>query len=100
MTTLDRVAGLLRIGIRQRERPGARPARADRNPAQRYFTDGVRLYRLVCWVSRSVNAKLAALEDCRSLEIVLIRGEDLARGALRPVLPATGSHGRASAVSS
>jgi hypothetical protein len=58
--------------------------------ASRYFTDGVNLYRFVGWISRSVNAKLAELEDCRSLAIVLVRAEELTRSTLRPVSTAVG----------
>lgn len=56
-------------------------------PAQRhdYLTDGVNLYRFVRWVNRSVTAMFAELEDCRSLDIVLVTAEHLARSPLRPV---------------
>jgi len=43
------------------------------------------LYRFVGWVNRSVSAMLAELEDCRSLEVVVVSAEDLARSTLRPV---------------
>jgi hypothetical protein len=42
-----------------------------------YFTDGGRLYRFLACVTRSRKSMVAAVEDCRSLEILLISGEDL-----------------------
>jgi hypothetical protein len=42
-----------------------------------YFTDGGRLYRFLACVARSRKSMVAAVEDCRSLEILLITGEDL-----------------------
>jgi hypothetical protein len=42
-----------------------------------YFTDGGRLYRLLAWVARSRKSMFAAVEDCQSLEILLVSGERL-----------------------
>lgn len=61
------------------------PGRLDSYLPHAYFTDGVNLYRFVGWIDRSVNAMFAELEDCRSLDIVLVSVEDLARSVLRPV---------------
>jgi hypothetical protein len=51
----------------------------------RYFTDRRNLYRLVGWLIRSRGAGLAALEDCRTLDIVLVSSNDLDARSLRPV---------------
>jgi hypothetical protein len=42
-----------------------------------YFTDGGRLYRLIDWVVRSRQSMLAVVEDCGSLEILVVRAEEL-----------------------
>jgi hypothetical protein len=57
--------------------------------AHSYLTDGVNLYRVTGWMNRSAHAIFAELEDCRTLELVLVRAEHLARSALRPVIAAT-----------
>jgi len=54
---------------------------------ERYFTDGVHLYRFVGWVRRSRTAVLAEIEDCQSLAVVLTTREELRALALRPVTP-------------
>lgn len=67
--------------ISRRRSAGAPPLpRADG-----YLTDGRNLYRFVCWLNRPVKPRLAELENCRSLESVLVSSEDLARLGLRPV---------------
>lgn len=48
-----------------------------RHDTRSYFTDDGRLYRFLAWVVRSRASMVAAVEDCRSLEILLITGEDL-----------------------
>ncbi|MGZ6564728.1 MAG: hypothetical protein ACXVHB_31870 [Solirubrobacteraceae bacterium] len=49
----------------------AAPERMDGGaPAGRYFADGADLYRLVGWLGRWLEAMLAELEDCRSLDIL------------------------------
>ena len=48
-----------------------------RHDARSYFTDDGRLYRFLAWVGRSRKSMVAAVEDCRSLEILLITREDL-----------------------
>lgn len=57
-----------------------RDARADQGDG-RYLTDGVRLFRRVG--SFGEAAGLIGLEDCRSLDVVLLRAQE-AR-SLRPV---------------
>jgi hypothetical protein len=47
------------------------------NATRGYFTDGGRLYRLIAWVARSRRSTLVAVEDCRSLEILLVSGAHL-----------------------
>jgi hypothetical protein len=49
------------------------PSRTTRS----YFTDGGRLYRLIVWIDRSKESMLAAVEDCRTLEILLVSAEQL-----------------------
>jgi len=66
-------------------RPGFDRIEPDPYWAHTYFTDGVRLYRVIGWVSRSVNQMQAALEDCRSFELLLVAADDLVRNRLRPV---------------
>ena len=48
-----------------------------RHDTRSYFTDDGRLYRFLAWVARSRASMVAAVEDCRSLEILLITGQDL-----------------------
>jgi hypothetical protein len=50
-----------------------------------YVTDGTRLLRIVTALERRAQGGLIELEDCRSLELILIRIEDL--GQLRRVQP-------------
>jgi hypothetical protein len=55
-----------------------RPARPDPSRLTRgYFTDGGRLYRFIDWVVRSRQSMLAVVEDCGSLEILVVRAEEL-----------------------
>jgi hypothetical protein len=44
---------------------------------RRYFTDGGRLYRFIDLVARSKESMLAVVEDCGSLEILIVRAEQL-----------------------
>jgi len=83
MTTRDlRTPARLRGWLRRTERT----ERPFSYAPHRYMTDGVHLYRFVGWVDRSVKVVFAELEDCRSLEVLLVSAEDLARSALRPVV--------------
>ena len=55
-----------------------RPARPQPNRGTRhYFTDGGRLYRFVDWIVRSRDSMLAVVEDCGSLEILLVEAAQL-----------------------
>ncbi|MGO9973836.1 MAG: hypothetical protein ACLP01_13720 [Solirubrobacteraceae bacterium] len=51
---------------------------------EHYLTDGVELYRLLGRVARGA-CELVGMENCRSLEIVLVPITDLRRGRLRLV---------------
>lgn len=44
---------------------------------RRYFTDGGRLYRFVEWVVGRKDSVLAVVEDCGSLELLIVRPEQL-----------------------
>jgi hypothetical protein len=66
-----------------------RPTRPDPSGGtRRYFTDGGRLYRFIDWVARSRPSMLAVVEDCGSLEILIVRAEQL--NAWREVVSASG----------
>jgi hypothetical protein len=55
-----------------------RPARPEPSRATpRYFTDGGRLYRFVDWIVRTRDSMLAVVEDCASLEILIVRADQL-----------------------
>lgn len=55
-----------------------RPTRREASKAGRlYFTDGGRLYRFIDWVVRSKDSMLAVVEDCESLEILIVRADEL-----------------------
>jgi hypothetical protein len=71
---------LLRIS--RTKRRGRRVSRSKPQSGERYFTDGANLYRFAGWLARSENAKLAALEDCRTLRILLVNTDYL--GQLSP----------------
>jgi hypothetical protein len=82
---------LLRSGAPAGVYPSEAPGDLDTVAATpRYFTDGVNLYRLVCWLRRPAAPHLAELEDCRSLDCTLVSSDDLARLALRAV-PVSGA---------
>lgn len=51
----------------------------------RYFTDGTNLYRFIAWGS---GQDFAELEDCRSLELLVVTARELLSQRLRPVAPA------------
>jgi hypothetical protein len=42
-----------------------------------YLTDGGRLYRFIDWVVRSKESMLAVVEDCGSLEILIVGADEL-----------------------
>jgi hypothetical protein len=72
---------ILRFALRHSTPSG----RAGPKSAERYFTDGINLYRFLGWVDRSDDPRLAAVEDCRSLELLLVSGHCLDRPGLRLV---------------
>jgi hypothetical protein len=53
--------------------------------SQRYMTDGTNLYRFVGWGMRK---GFAELEDCRSLDLLVVSARQLASQRMRPVAPA------------
>jgi len=57
--------------------------------AARYLTDGVDLYRFVGGIAGGTG-EMVGLEDCRSLEVVLLSIEELRGRRLRAVTPASG----------
>ena len=53
--------------------------------ADRYFTNGAALYRVVGWRHRPGEPARVEFEDCATLHLALLAREDLALMALRPV---------------
>jgi hypothetical protein len=53
-----------------------------------YLTDGVELYRSLGAISVGPS-RMIGLENCRSMDAVLIAVDELRRRRLRPVIPAT-----------
>jgi hypothetical protein len=76
---LQTVRKLRRHATRQR------PPKSDPQSGGRYFTDGSNLYRFVEWLTSTGNVKLATVEDCRTLGLLLVSGDYLAKAGLRPV---------------
>jgi hypothetical protein len=62
--------------------------------AHRYYTDGVKLYRFVSWVHRSLSGVLAEFEDCHTLDVLLVSIDSLGRSRLRPVVVAASGESR------
>jgi hypothetical protein len=94
--TRKRTSTRARLGERLRIRLKQRTATSLACPdspfwAHRYFTDGVKLYRFVGWVHRSVSGMLAEFEDCRSLDVLLVNIDSLGRTGLRPVVVPNGT---------
>ena len=54
--------------------------------AHRYYTDGVRLYRFVSWVHRSLSGVWAEFEDCHTLDVLLVSSDGPGHSRLRPVV--------------
>jgi hypothetical protein len=52
-----------------------------------YLTDGVELYRSLGAITLG-PCRMIGLENCRSLDVVLIAVDELRRRRLRPVIPA------------
>ena len=63
-----------------------------RPPISEYLTDGTHLYRFLGW---GLAGDFAELEDCRSLELLVVPTCELRAGWLRPV-PAASSLAQAS----
>jgi hypothetical protein len=55
---------------------------SDRHLPSSYYTDGSRLLRIV---SEETHSEFRIVEDCRSLEVVLVSTDELASLGLRPV---------------
>lgn len=69
-----------------RRRPRlADQCRGDARTQAIYFTDGVELFRVNRWLNRPVEPRLAEVENCRSLDCVLLSCDDLARLPVRLV---------------
>jgi hypothetical protein len=56
--------------------------------AGRYLTDGVELYRSLGPITPG-RSEMIGLENCRSLDIILIAVDELRQRRLRPVIPAS-----------
>ena len=54
--------------------------------ADRYFTNGAALYRVVGWHHRAGEPPRVEFEDCATLHLALLAREDLAAMVLRPVV--------------
>jgi hypothetical protein len=88
---------MITLGAR-RERERARLAateqwRADAVSRVGYFTDGAELYRVNRWLERPSEPRLAEVENCRSLDCVLLSCDDLARLPVRMIAVAATAEG-------
>ena len=54
----------------------------------RYLTDGINLYRVMDAPRDSRGHAVVGVEDCRSLELILLPADELRALRLRPVCPA------------
>ena len=54
-----------------------------------YLTDGVNLYRIVAELAGG-DGPMVEIEDCRSLEVVLLPVDEMPRDGLWPVRPTGG----------
>lgn len=71
------------------DRPAMAPAPVTSLPEPgRYVTDGLNLFRLMRSVGDMVDGGVVALEDCRSLDVVLLPIDDFLGATLRAVRPA------------
>ena len=59
--------------------------------AGRYLTDGTNLYRVVDALRGSRGRPVVGVEDCRSLELILLPVDAFRALRLRPVRPAAAS---------
>jgi hypothetical protein len=55
--------------------------------AERYLTDGINLYRVVDALRGSRGHAVVGVEDCRSLELILLPADEFRALRLRPVRP-------------
>jgi hypothetical protein len=67
----------------------ASPAR--RAGAERYVTDGINLYRVVHGLRGPRGRGVVGVEDCRSLELMLLPADEFRALKLRPVRRAAAS---------
>jgi hypothetical protein len=72
------------VGLRRKPAKG-HAGTSDPLRRERYFTDGSNLYRFLEFLTSSGTAKLAALEDCRTLGLLLVSADYLSKAGLRPV---------------
>jgi hypothetical protein len=70
-----------------RDTPPAVRVGAEREAA-RYLTDGTNLYRVVDALRSPRGRPVVGIEDCRSLELILLPADELRALRLRPVRPA------------
>jgi hypothetical protein len=56
--------------------------------AARYLTDGINLYRVVDALRGSRGHAVVGVEDCRSLELILLPADEFRALRLWPVCPA------------
>ena len=73
------------------KRRGARDAPstvAVEREADRYVTDGINLYRVVDDLRGSSGHGVVGVEDCRSLDVILVRTDEFHALGLRPIRPA------------
>jgi hypothetical protein len=70
--------------------PRRRGPKWDPQFSGRDFTDGSNLYRFVEWLTLAGNVKLATMEDCRTLGLLLVSRDYLTKASPRPV-PWTGA---------
>ena len=61
---------------------------ADRYLTDGYLTDGINLYRVVDALRAAPGRVIVGVEDCHSLELILVRADELRALGLRPVRPA------------
>ena len=83
--------GLLRaLGAQRRSARDAPPAVrvATEGGTARSLTDGIKVYRGVAALRGTRGHAVVGVEDCRSLELILLPADELRALRLRPVCPA------------
>ncbi len=73
-----------------RNAPPPPPVGVDRE-AGGYLTDGINLYRVVDALRGSRGQPVVGVEDCRSLELILLPADEFRALRLRPIRPAAAS---------